>query len=466
MFSSIIITPLFIVNRKLLDLRRQAEQTQELISNLELKRVGYTSNNNNENYGRRVRSRLTYYKPYEVLLYMGNGQYVPKSIRMVRFHPSVVAIGEGAFHNYNSNLKEVVLNEGLETIGKRAFTSCESLQSITFPSTVKSIGLEAFRGCSSLKEVVLNEGLVEIEDNAFYGCSSLQSITVPSSVDEISYQAFEGCSKLREVTLNDGLVKIGSSVFQRCASLESITIPSSVVEIGSMAFENCRILKEVVLNEGLKKIGSNLFSGCSSLESVSLPSTLVDIGCSAFMSCTNLREVVCIEGMPKVTNNMFDSCSALERLTFPGISSRLEAIIQSGQVDIQNEVQHIIGKGEIKWKKGDKICIHVLVERSVWGLVKECVGQAVSWIRHDEREAIWGIKQRKDDSWDTTKQILDKIVSKVKYYEMKEATTLFELALWKAEMNEVEDDDIDPIDRDSFRVYVPGPVKDAITQYL
>ena len=57
-------------------------------------------------------------------------------------------------------------------------------------------------------------------------------------------------------------------------------------------------------------------------------------------------------------------------------------------------------------------------------------------------------------------------MSKVKYYEMKEATTLFELALWKAKTNQVEDD-IDPIDRDSFRVVeVPGPVKDAIMQYL
>ena len=202
------------------------------------------------------------------------------------------------------------------------------------------------------------------------------------------------------------------------------------------------------------------------MESVSLPSTLVDIGCSAFMSCTKLREVVCIEGLPKVTNNTFDGCSALERFTFPGISSRLEAIIQAGQVDIQNEVQHIIGQGEIKWRKGDKICIHVLVERSGWGLMKQRVAQFASWTsRHDERGSIWGIKQRHGSSWDTTKQILDKIVSKVKYYEMKEATTLFELALWKAEMNEVEDD-IDPIDRYSFRVDVPGPVKEAILQYL
>ena len=56
-------------------------------------------------------------------------------------------------------------------------------------------------------------------------------------------------------------------------------------------------------------------------------------------------------------------------------------------------------------------------------------------------------------------------VNWIKYYELKEATTLFELALWKAMMDQAEKD-ICVRDRDACRVEVPGPVKDTIIQFL
>ena len=82
--------------------------------------------------------------------------------------------------------------------------------------------------------------------------------------------------------------------------------------------------------------------------------------------------------------------------------------------------------------------------------------------------------------WGSVQHRLRRIVSWIKYYELREATTLFELAFWKAKMDQqVEEDDsrdrkkakIDQVgdtnhDRGSFRVDVPGPVKDAILQYL
>ena len=58
---------------------------------------------------------------------------------------------------------------------------------------------------------------------------------------------------------------------------------------------------------------------------------------------------------------------------------------------------------------------------------------------------------------------LDRIVNLISYYEMKEATTIFELALWKAKIDHAEDN---PVDRDACRIDVPGPVKDAILKYL
>ena len=95
------------------------------------------------------------------------------------------------------------MNSGLEKIDNFVFDGCESLESITLPSTVTDIGVETFIGCKSLREVVLNEGLRKIEGSSFGCCSSLESITIPSSVVEIGSWAFHGCSSLRVVVLNE-----------------------------------------------------------------------------------------------------------------------------------------------------------------------------------------------------------------------------------------------------------------------
>ena len=393
----------------------------------------------------------------EVFVYRGNDQNVPMSVVSVVFHPSVVEVDNRAFIYHK--IKKVVLNEGLKKIGKQAFYGCESLESITLPSSVTDIDKSALYHCRKLRELVLNEGLEKIGYNSFRRCGSLERISIPSSVNVIGYGAFQECDKLREIVFNHGLKRIGDSSFVNCHSLQSIslpssvneigqqafssckslwhvTIPSSVVKIGNYAFRSCNSLREVVLNEGLAEIKQHAFDGCISLESITIPSSVNEIEGVAFKSCINLREVVVCseEVLPTIGHMAFDKCSVLERITFPDISTRLEAIIQAGQVDIQNKVQEYVNRGDIDWRRGDTIYapFEVTIIRNSWCLVKQRLDQIVNWIKH---------------------------------YEMKEATTLFELALWKAKIDQVgETTAFD--DRDAYRVDVPGPVKDTILQYL
>ena len=322
--------------------------------------------------------------------------------------------------------------------------------SVRFHPSVVEIDIMAFHCCRSLREVVLNEGPKKISNHAFAGCGSLESITIPSSVEELDSAAFYKCSSLKEVVLKEGLKKIGSA-FSSCETLKSITLPSTVTVIGERAFSDCMNLSEVVLNEGLEKIKWKAFEGCNSLQSITLPSSVVEIGRVAFCECINLSEVVCIEGLPKVEYNTFASCPALERIAFPDISTRLEDIIRAGQADVQNKIQQCINQGDIEWRRGNTVCIPAEVTRrkAGWGLVQQHLRQIVNWI---------------------------------KYYEMKEATTIFELALWKTKMDQqVEEDDerdckkvkmdqaeddTDRHDRNAYRVEVPGPVKDSIMKYL
>jgi len=318
-----------------------------------------------------------------VFEYTGEGCSVPKDVTIVLFHPSVIEVEDEAFRNCN-NLREVVFNDGLQKIGTTAFWGCRSLSSIAFPSTLTEIGEGAFRYCNNLREVTFNDGLQKIGASAFWYCTSLSTITLPSAVTEIDGHAFCGCGNIRVVVLNEGLQKIGRNAFYGC-DVSTITIPSTVTEIGDYAFGNCYNLTEGVLNEGIQKIGQATFS--------------------------NYR--------------------LLERFTLSTISTRLDALIQTGHWDeINNRVDTARG----------------VVERSDDGLFVTAA-------------AMGGGR-----NWNQVRESLDRIIALLSYYEIKEGTSIFELALWKFKLDQV--DEANPIPRKKCRMDVPGPVKDIILQYL
>ena len=88
----------------------------------------------------------------------------------------------------------------------------EKVTSVTFPTTLTSFGLCAFRGCTSLKTVAIPQrswhttgfmrpSVTSIEESAFHGCRSLTSVTIPSSVTSVGRSAFHGCSSLARVAI-------------------------------------------------------------------------------------------------------------------------------------------------------------------------------------------------------------------------------------------------------------------------
>ena len=132
----------------------------------------------------------------------------------------------------NWNVKKIVIEKGVTTIGNSAFDSCINLTSVTIPGNVTSIGNAAFMECSSLTSITIPSNVTSIGISAFYGCTSLTNITIPESVTNI-----EDCT------------------FYNCFSLTSITIPKSVTNIGAAVFENCSSLKTISLSckSSLKK---------------------------------------------------------------------------------------------------------------------------------------------------------------------------------------------------------------------
>jgi len=313
------------------------------------------------------------------------------------------------------------------------FQAPEDVTHVEFHPNVVTVEPAAFENCIELKKVVFNEGLKKIGKKAFNGCFPLDSVILPSSVVDIGRAAFQGCSNMREVVLNEGLEKLGAFAFWG-TPIESILLPSTLTKIGNWSFQSSDNLREVVLNYGLKKIGLGAFEHCKSLESIIIPSTVKDIGRFTFRSCGSLKEVAMNAIVSRIGEGAFDFCNRLERFTFPCLSSRLESISRDGNgTELESKI--------------DQICHHRVIQRSGNELF---VSVAV---------------MRGGSNWDTVKQSLDKIAHLITYYETREASTMFELALWQANMDQA-DDIINPNNREAFRIEVPGPVKETILAYL
>ena len=272
-------------------------------------------------------------------------------------------------------------------------------------------------------------GVINIDDGAFQNRVRLESITFSSTVVEMGVDAFRGCNNLREVVFNDGLKKIGLGVFRQ------IKLPYTVLETGDMAFYKCSSLRTVVLNEGPKKIDSHAFADCKPLQSITLPSTVTTIRSYAFAGCDRLREVVILNECDRhgIIKQVMLACISVRKLNFTGLSKRLENI---SKIDY-------------------------------WSSVVEDKIDAIPQIaRRDSGGFLISTRDRGNRvHWKPVKQSFDKMYKLISYYELKEATSLFELALWKAKIDQV-DDVVDLATRDAYRIEVPGPVKDTIIQYI
>lgn len=130
----------------------------------------------------------------------------------------------------------VIIEDGVESIGEDAFRECSAIKSVDIASSVKIIKQNAFIDCASLETIVIPSSVESIGYCAFMNCSSLKSLDIPSSVKTIGSAAFSGCTQVESVNLSDGIERIEGSAFENCNSMYTVEIPDSVMFIGSLAF--------------------------------------------------------------------------------------------------------------------------------------------------------------------------------------------------------------------------------------
>ena len=256
------------------------------------------------------------YNVKEIKEYM-RSMYNINNVKSVVIEEGIMSIGSNAFFGC-SKLTSIEIPSSVTSIGDSAFKGCSSLTNIEIPSSVTSIESEAFRYCSKLTSIEIPNSVTSIGNSAFSNCSSLTSIEIPSSVTSIGDSAFSSCSGLTSVTIQEGVKSIGSKVFSDCKSLTSIEIPSSVTSIGDSAFSSCSGLTSVTIQEGVKSIGSKVFSDCKSLTSIEIPSSVTSIGNSAFSGCRSLTSIEIPSSVTSIGDNAFEGCSSLTSITIQG----------------------------------------------------------------------------------------------------------------------------------------------------
>jgi hypothetical protein len=140
----------------------------------------------------------------------------------------------GARALYNNLLDNLVLPEGLETIEQYAFNTL-SVDKLVIPESVKFIDEFAFY-FTLIKDLEIKAPLDSIPKAAFYSCQDLERLVLPPTLKRIGQSAFYECYRLKECKLPEGLEEIGRWALAGADHLKEWHIPASVRKIEWAAF--------------------------------------------------------------------------------------------------------------------------------------------------------------------------------------------------------------------------------------
>ena len=249
---------------------------------------------------------------------------------------TLIISGTGDMENYKSykdvpwqsqreNIENIIIKDGVTSIGDLAFMGCSKLTSITIPTSVTSIGYDALSYCYALTSITIPNSVTSIGVTAFWGCSGLTSVTIPKSVTSIGHAALGGCTGLTSIIVEKGntyydsrnncnaiIEKQSNTLIIGCMNT---IIPNSVRSIGSCAFEYCQGLTSINIPQSVTNIGYGAFTMCTSLESITIPNSVTSIEEQAFCGCSSLTSIIIPNSVTNIGSRAFSYCSGLTSIT-------------------------------------------------------------------------------------------------------------------------------------------------------
>lgn len=250
-----------------------------------------------------------------------------------------------------SNIKAIVVEEGVKSIGLNAFVNCADAASVSLPESLLLIGNWAFENCTALKKITVPRSVQVIGSGAFAYDSALTAIeaeagslsfaseggvlftagtkllhsfpagksgeyTVAADVTAIYDEAFEGCEKLTALKGGSGLQAVGVAAFYGCGKLTSVSLGSKLQTIGAGAFYQCGI-QQLNVPDGVTEIGSMVCYRCDELRELRLGNSVREIGTMAFYACKKLQTLILPDSLTTLRERAFESCFHVSRLYVP-----------------------------------------------------------------------------------------------------------------------------------------------------
>lgn len=238
----------------------------------------------------------------------------------------------------NLNIPSEIYGIPVKHIAESAFHSCKTIETVTIPDSIVSIGKNAFYGTAlvlnqtedlkyagnwlvdckyNLESAIIEQGTVGIADSMFSINYQLKSVEIPDSVKYIGSEVFLYCNKLEDLTLPTSLVTIGERSFEECSNLKEINLPDSVISIGSKAFYNCKSATNLKLSNSLTTIPKRSFYGCRGLTEITIPDSVTVIENSAFECCSNVTKLTLSNSLTDIGQYAFLSLESLNIVTIP-----------------------------------------------------------------------------------------------------------------------------------------------------
>lgn len=207
---------------------------------------------------------------------------------------------------YTGKDNSIRIPDSIKSIGRRAFSDCNSLQQITISNSVKNIEKEAFLLCGNLQNIIIPNSVISIGEKAFSHCKSLRQIVIPESTTKIEWGSFDGCESLQQISIPNTITCIGDYAFSWCRSLRQITIPNSVTVIGKNAFDGCESLRQITIPNLITKIEECTFRNCNSLQTINFLNTVNGFGWDVFGGCDSLRQIIIPQGASEKFKKMLE----------------------------------------------------------------------------------------------------------------------------------------------------------------
>ena len=263
---------------------------------------------------------------------------------------TVTAIADEAF--METNITSVTIPSTIKTIGRDAFKSCESLKAVYGLEnclSLKEIKVGTFWGCISLETITLPPNLIEIGSEAFLACKSIENIKIPNSVQAIGGCAFTGCASLLQLNFSDSVINIGTLAFAQCHSLKEVTIPPNLSATIFSVFLYCDSLVNINVtanSQNFTSIDGILFdkktsrlysypSGKTS-ETYMIPNNVYVVENQAFAYNSHLKEITIPKSVGIIYAAIFENSQNLTKINYEGTIKEWQSISKDSDWDVDS----------------------------------------------------------------------------------------------------------------------------------